>query len=281
MTAPLPADEPTTFKRVSARVCVAVGAVEGERAASNSTILLGDEATMVVDTTVAPSLARVVKAEAERLGGRGVAYVLNTHGDPDHLLGNSEFPDAQVVAQRRVAELLANPSTLAAYQKRLDALGEGSVRTPDRTFDREMTIPLGGLSVVVTYVGPAHSVADSLVWLPEERVLIAADVVFNGLFPLVRDDLANWKAALAMALDLKPLVVIPGHGPVGDAATLNWQLELLERIEARIKEQIAAGAPLATTQESGVPQDFANLPLAKERWPAAVSCVYRGLADDP
>lgn len=285
MAAPLSADVPTTFERISARVSVAVGAVQGERAASNSTILVGAEATMVVDTTVAPSLARAVRAEAERLGGRNVTYVLNTHGDPDHLLGNNEFPDAQVIAQRRVAELLGDPGTLAAYQKRLDALGDGNVRAPDQTFDKEMTIPLGGLTAVVSYVGPAHSVADSLVWVPEERVLITADIVFNGLFPLVRDDLSNWTAALRTALALAPAVVVPGHGPIGDAATLRWQLDLIERLKAQVKEQYDDSVPLEEAQAADIPEVFANLPLASERWSGAVSCVYhaltRGLAEDP
>jgi len=105
-----------------------------------------------------------------------------------------------------------------------------------------------------------------------------ADIVFNGLFPLVRDDLSNWTAALRMALALEPAVVVPGHGPVGDAATLHWQLDLLERLKATVKEQFDDGVPLEVAQSADIPEGFANLPLANERWSGAVSCVYRDLA---
>lgn len=280
MTAPISEDKPATFVRVSPRVTVALGAVENQRAASNASLVFGDEATLVVDTTVAPTLARAVRLEAERLGGRPVSHVINSHGDPDHVLGNSEFPDATVVAHRTVAELFDDPQKRSAYQERLDRFGEGRVRAPDTTFEKDHEIDLGGLRALITYVGPAHSVGDSLVWLPEERVLIAADTVFNGLFPLLRDDLKNWSAALTMAIELDPLVVVPGHGPVGDIATLRWQRDLLDEIHESVKAQFAAAVPLEVAKESEPPAFVANLPLAQERWPGAVACVYRVLSDE-
>ena len=275
---PVTESKPLTFERVSPRVTVALGAVEGERAASNATIVVGDAATLVVDTMVSPGHIAPVKEEAERLGGRPVDYVLNSHGDPDHMLGNALFDGAVVVAHRSVAKLLEDPERLAAYQARL-ASDEQFVRGPDIAFDTTHELDLGGVTVKITYVGPAHSVADSLAWVEEERVLIAADTVFNGLFPLIREDLKNWSAALTLGSELEPDAVIPGHGPVGDRETLRWQRELLSDIERAVKEQYAAGVPLEAAKGSAVPPAFARLPLARERWPGAVEGVYRVLDD--
>ena len=255
---PIAETKPLTFEQLSQPITVALGAVEGERAASNSTIVVGDAATLVVDTMVSPRHIAPVKAEAERLGGRPVDYVLNSHGDPDHLLGNASFAGAVIVAHGSVGDLLADPERRKAYAARLD--GDHSVRGPDVTFDKTHELDLGGVTAKITYVGPAHSVADSLTWLEEERVLIAADTVFNGLFPLVREDLENWFAALTSAIELEPVHVVPGHGPVGDVETLRWQRDLLSEIEQAVKEQYAAGVPLDAAKSSPVPHGMAKLP---------------------
>ena len=274
---PVEETKPLTFERVSPRVTVALGAVEAGRAASNVTIVVGDTATMVVDTTVSPALMAPIKERAERLGGRAVDYVVNSHGDPDHLLGNALFEGAVVVAHRSVARLLADPERLRAYRDRLGSDRTHDVRGPDVTFDGTHELDLGGVTAKITYVGPAHSIADSILWLEEESVLVAADVVFNGLFPLIREDLENWSAALTSGLELEPVAVVPGHGPVGDTATLRWQRDLLLDIERAVKDQYAAGVPLEAAKRSPVPPALATLPLASERWPGAVAGVYRVL----
>src|SRR5680860_167435 len=196
---PVTDSRPLTLERVSPRVIVALGPVEAGRAASNATVVVGDDATLVADTMVSPQLMRPVKAEAERLGGRPVRYVFNTHGDPDHLLGNVLFDEAVVIAHEAVADILSDAERRRSYQDRLGPDSEFTLRAPDQTFAKTHELDLGGVIAKATYVGPAHSVADSLLWLAEERVLVAADVVFNGLFPLIRDDLANWMAALTLA----------------------------------------------------------------------------------
>jgi len=264
------------FERVSNRVVVALGPVDGERAGSNSTILIGREATLVVDTMISTALIAPVKAEAELLGGRPVTYVYNTHGDPDHLLGNGLFEQALVIAHARVAELLADPERRAAYEKRLAAAGGGPLRVPDITFDDTHALDLGGLTVHAKYVGPAHSVADMVLWIPEERTYLAADTVFNGLFPLVREDLANWFAALAYGAELDPQVVVPGHGPVGDAGTLAWQRDVLEQVHDAVRGLYGGGVPVGEALKEPVPEAL-RLPLAADRWPGAVRGIYQVL----
>lgn len=264
------------FERVSDRLVVALGPRDGERAGSNSTIVLGDDHTLVVDTMISPSLMLPVKAEAELLGGRPVTYVYNTHGDPDHLLGNGLFHQAQVIAHAKVAELLADPERREAYEKRLAGAGDVGLRPPDITFDETYELDLGGVSVSAKYVGPAHSVADTMLWLEEERALIAADTVFNGLFPLIREDMKNWFAALAHGTELEPRVIVPGHGPVGYDGTLEWQRELLERIHDAVRDLYAGGVPIDEAVATPVPEDL-RLPLSAERWPGAVRGVYHVL----
>lgn len=263
------------FVRVSDRVVVALGPRDGERAGSNSTIVVGDDVTLVIDTMVSPALVLPVKEEAELLGGRPVTLVFNTHGDPDHLLGNGLFQQAEIVAHARVNDVLADPERREAYERRLAGSG-APLRSPDRTFESRLRLDLGGVTADATFVGPAHSPADTVVWLPEEGVYVAADTVFNGLFPLVRHDVANWFAALALGTELGPRVVVPGHGDVGDASTLDRQRDVLERVHDAVRSLYAAGVPVEEAAATEVP-DGLRLPLAAERWPGAVRGVYEVL----
>lgn len=257
MAAPLSGDRPLTLERVSDRVTVGLGPVQGDRAMSNSTVVAGGLVTMVVDTMISPELVAPVAAAAVGLGGRPVGLVLNTHGDPDHVGGNGAFPEARVVAHRLVAEL-----------------GKAHV---DEPFEESWATDLGDLPVEVTYVGPAHSDADSFAWLPTEGVAITGDVVFNGLFPLVREDVERWLSALDRLQRLEPRHVVPGHGPVGDARTLAWQRALIEDVYEAVKSRYTAGVPVEEAAAEGPPQRLATLPQAHARWPGAVKGIYQVL----
>lgn len=266
------------FERMSPRIVTALGPVNGERAGSNSAIVLGSSATLVIDTMMSPALIQVVKEEAERLGGRPVRYVYNTHGDPDHLLGNGVFGEAEAIAHRRVAELLADPDRRANYERHLEGTGV-ALRGPDTTFEHEYELDLGGVTVLMRFVGPAHSEADTVAWVPEERTFFAADTVFNGLFPLVRTNLSNWFAALEYGMGLEPLTVVPGHGPVGGAGLLVWQRGVLEHVQEAVRTLHDSGVPVEEAAATPVPAGL-ELPLAGERWPGAVRGIYRLLSQE-
>lgn len=274
---------------VSQRVAVALGPLRAGRALANTTLVAGEHATAVIDTMMAPSLLLGARDAALELGrGRDVGYVINTHGDPDHLLGNGLFAGATVVAHARVTDLLDTPEVRERYQQMLSHQAEGETRPevlaalrivePDVTFEREATVRLGGVDIRLEYVGPAHSVADSIAWIEEERLLVTADIVFNGVFPLVRDDLDNWFAGLERAVSLQPAVVVPGHGEIGGPELLERQIEVLAAVRESVKELYAGGVSVEAAAAQPVPADLRGLPLAEERWPGAVRGIYGVLA---
>ncbi len=256
-TPPLGGDRPVVLEGVTDRVVVALGPVQGDRALSNSTIVVGNEATLVIDTMVSSELVEPVRSMAEELGGRPVAYVINTHGDRDHTGGNGAFGKARVVAHR--------------------SLADDDLLVPDVAFEETHALDLGGVEVRVTYVGPAHSKGDSFVWLPSEGVAVTGDVVFNGLFPLIRQDVQRWLLALDMLEQLGPRYVVPGHGPVGDIRTLAWQRRLIDDVFESVKNRYSAGVPVDEASKEPPPQRFASLPQAGNRWPGAVKGIYQVL----
>ena len=269
------------FHGVSDRVTVALAPVVGERVLANATIVVGARVTAVVDAMVSVEMAAAVQAEAERLGGRPVGMVVLTHVDADHVLGLAAFPGAIVVGARRGAEVLAAADTRRAYADIHARMGgaPGAFVPPvvDVAYPATAWLDLGGLHLEAEFVGPAHSEADTLLWCPEERIAWSGDLVFHGVFPLVRNELRRWYGGLDRLESWHPEVVVPGHGLAAGPEVLAAQRRVLQAIEREVAPLAAAGVPVEDAVARVRVEAYAGLPLAAERLSSAVRGVYEAL----
>ena len=276
------AHEDVRFHRVSDRITVALAPVVGERVLANATIVVGDRTTVVIDTMISPAMVEPVRHEAERLGGRPVRWVFLTHADPDHVLGLPSFPDATVIAAERAYEALQVPAVRERYAG-IHASGGGdaaSFEMPrvDVAFAERARLDLGGIHLEAIVVGHAHSPADTIVWCPQERVAWSGDLVFHGVFPLMRDELDRWYVGLERLSAWQPEVVVPGHGLVAGPDVLAAQFRVLKAVEAEATALYRAGVPVEEAAQRARVEAYGDLPLAGERLPEAVRQVY-GILD--
>jgi cyclase len=277
-----PSHDDVRFHRVDDRITVALAPVEGERVLANATIVVGDRATAVIDAMLTPAQTEPVRAEAERLaGGRRVRYVALTHADPDHVLGLPSFAGATVVASARAAAVLRDPE-VGRFYAAIAARNGGDpaafeMPAVDVAFDERATIDLGGATLAATDVGPAHSPADTLWWCPEARVAWSGDLVFHGLFPLVRTEVRRWLAGLDRLTAFGPVVVVPGHGVVAGPDVLGDQRRVLTALMEAVAPLHAAGVPVADAVAQAARGSLGALPLVEERWAGAVAGVYAEL----
>ena len=85
---------------------------------------------------------------------------------------------------------------------------------PDVWLEGDTDFRLGGVTFRVLYSGGAHAPEDLLMFVVEERVLFAGDLLFAGRVPFVGNaDSRGWLRAMDAIIPLKPSVVVPGHGP--------------------------------------------------------------------
>jgi cyclase len=171
--------------------------------------------------------------------------VVNTHEDSDHVFGNQLFKNSEIIGHRSVPErmkLVAEPTEIqhmmhtstnettgpqmkavhpgvyaAAQQLSEDYNFNGVELVPPTTlFDDRLEIILDDVEVHIIHVGPCHQVGDAIVWLPKERVLFAGDVLFRLCTPMGWvGTFDKWYQALDMIADeLKPEIIVPGHGPL-------------------------------------------------------------------
>ena len=113
--------------------------------------------------------------------------MVNTHHHPDHTYGNGFLPaETLVIGHEKCRDEVLAAGLEATKVITAPDYGDLTLRPPELTFADRMTLHLEEFPVELRHVGgPAHTTNDVLVWLPEQRVLFAGDLAFNGGQPFV------------------------------------------------------------------------------------------------
>jgi glyoxylase-like metal-dependent hydrolase (beta-lactamase superfamily II) len=282
----------------------------GDLGEANAGAIRGDGASAVVDTLWDQRLAReMTRALAPHLEGAPVRLVINTHSDSDHWWGNAEMPgDAEIVTSAASLETMraeASPAELGrlgALGRRIGpvpgpvgalgryvgamlapfAFGDVELRLPDRTFSGERPEDVGGRTLRLIEVGPAHTPGDLVVHVPDAGVVYAADILFVDATPVMWvGPVEGWIAALDTLLGLDADTFVPGHGPVTDRAGVQVLREYWEWLQAVVAREHAAGrSPLDAARAAARDAEFARYRgwVCPERMLISVTTIHRALS---
>ena len=225
----------------------------------NVAIVVGSRATLVVDTGMGPKSGEVVVREAQRLSKNTAFYLATTDFRPEHITGAMAFPPHTVwiipAAQRAdIAE--STQSFIDSFVSRSAdlkaALQDVKLRDPDIVFDGDARIDLGGgVTVRLLWYGPARTAGDVVVFVEPDRLLHGGNILASKTYPGMPDQTAsvrNWLDILDKLEALRPLIVLPNHGDVRDAALISGQREVLRDLERRTRELKAEGK---TAEQAG------------------------------
>lgn len=212
----------------------------------NIGIIVGDRATLVVDTGMGPPNGAIVAREAAKLAKGPALYLTTTHFHPEHASGAQAFPPGTVLIRPTVqqqelekhgAEFIQMFSSRSALFR--DQLKDVKPRPPDILFDREMTLDLGGASARLMWFGPGHTQGDELIFVEPDRTLLPGDIVENKLVPGMpnADSSPNgWLALLEKVAPLQPLHIVPDHGALGDGSLIAQERGFLQDLQSRALE---------------------------------------------
>ena len=232
---------------------------ESVRFVPNVGIIVGNQATLVIDTGLGPRNGQAILREVAKVSDNDDLYFLATHFHPEHAGGSSAFPTSarflvSTAQQRdldeRGLDFVARFSTFSPVMGEL--LKDVQFRPPDIVFEREHNLDLGGIRVRILSLGPTHTPGDTMVWVEEDRVLFAGDVVMNRTFLSFNQDSSaqTWLSVLNQLETLRPRTVVPSHGDMGDASLIDQQRTVLETLEARVRELKSEGRSLEQVQET-------------------------------
>jgi glyoxylase-like metal-dependent hydrolase (beta-lactamase superfamily II) len=218
---------------------------QGEAGVSNAGVVIDRDRALVVDTFMFPEMADGLVTELARRNTRPETVVI-THHHVDHIGGATRFPQARVIAHARTVETVERSGHpvaiydgfMPAFRGKFDGL---EVVTPTPT-PAALDLPLGA---ELQAFSPAHTPADTTVWLPDQRVLFAGDLCFFGVTPLALQGLVStWVDALDALIALDPTRVVPGHGPVGGVADIAVVRDYLAALSDAGRAAVDAGASL-------------------------------------
>ena len=149
---------------------------------------------------------------------------------------------------------------------------------PTETFKGHKTLTVGGRTVELTELGPAHTRGDIIVHVPDARVCYTGDLVFHGGHPIMwAGPVGNWIAACDHILGLDVDVIVPGHGPVSDKTCVKALRDYFSHILAETTKCHEAGL---TWEEAAYEVGYAGFDswLDRERVVANVATIYRDLS---
>lgn len=206
------------------------------------------DGVIVIDTCATERRTRAfLQAVARATDDGPVTCAVNTHQHGDHTYGNCLLPESALIISHESARsgLLADPviNGCPPFWAPVPDWGNVTRRLPALTTSTELTLHCAGIEVRLLHPGfPAHTVGDLVAWLPGQRVLYAGDLLFNQVTPLVfMGSVDGALRALDWISRFEPEHVVPGHGPLIDAGTLDEVLETHRRYYQLVLAAARAG----------------------------------------
>ena len=252
---PAPTEPSFTLKPVGPNVWAAISNPRSSGSAgANTGFVIGDDGVAVIDAsmdvdadgTLRTETAREVLAAIRTITQLPVRFVINTHHHLDHVGGNAVFVDAgaTVLAHRNVRRWihsehlrLLNNDTTPQTKAFMEAL-----RAPTATYDQGVELHLGSRTIRVQSF-PGHTGGDSVVVIPDAKVVFAGDLFWREMVPTLVD--ASTTPLIdtldTLAKNDPGATFVPGHGNVGDAKDVAAFREYLATLRKLVSEAQAVG----------------------------------------
>ena len=225
----------------------------------NTGIVIGDDAVMVVDTQATPVMAQDVVRRIRAVTDKPIRYVTLSHYHAVRVLGASGYAPEHVIASRDTFDLIVERGArdMQSEIERFPRLFRAVESVPGLTwptivFERRMTLMMGRLQVEIMQLGRGHTKGDTVVWLPQERILFAGDLVEYDATPYTGDAyLGDWPATLDAIAALEPGQLVPGRGaalktPEAVRAGLDGTRAFVTALFESVRAGAAAGRDLRT-----------------------------------
>jgi cyclase len=219
---PLPAVKTV---KVNDRVYALLGPMELPNAHNggymvNSTLILGDKGAILIDTGFSDEIGAHIRNAAEKITKLPITHVINTHHHGDHTLGNVAFQGAEIISSENCKKLVEDTGAdwIALVESSIGRKLPNTKAIPaSRTYATQTrtAVEINGVKMEFWVPTAAHTKGDMLVWLPDDKVLVAGDVLVNVVTPAFRDaEVKHWVETLAELQRYPAKAIIPGHGPL-------------------------------------------------------------------
>jgi cyclase len=214
----------------------------------NVIVLNGADGKIVVDSFVQPVWDKL-KSTLDGMGKVPVKMLIDTHWHFDHTDNNENFHKAG-------ATVVAHENTRKRLTETHDLLGMHFTPSPPGalptdTFKDRKSVDANGERIDMAHVQPAHTDTDIYIHLSKANVLHLGDLFFNGGYPFIDASTGGNINGMITAADgaLKladsSTKIVPGHGPLGDRASLSKYRDMMVTVRDRVLKLKKAGQTVA------------------------------------
>lgn len=185
--------------------------------------IIGTDTILAIEARATPVMARRWIDVVRTLTDLPFGDLVLTHYHAVRVLGAAAFDARRIITTRLTADLIEERGAedWASEQGRMPRLFEGAdsipgLTRPTDTFEATMTLDLGNRTVELRHLGRGHTSGDLVVWLPEERICFAGDLVEAQAAPYMGDGhIADWSGStLDNVAALRARQLVGGRGPV-------------------------------------------------------------------
>lgn len=214
---------------------------------ANAGIVIGKDGIVVVDTLISAREAKRFIRDIRTISRKPIRYVVNTHYHLDHAFGNSEFVKlgAVVIAQENDGKAMEKSAVdtlknIGGYGLTHQDMKGTKPAYPVLAYGDRMTIDIGGQQIELIHARYSHTTGDTLVYLPDKKVLFAGDVLFTNYHPFLGEgNIGEWTKELDDIKSMDVEKIIPGHGPLSGKKDLDDMKEYLLLFDKKAKELAA------------------------------------------
>jgi len=229
----------------------------------NSGVVIGDDSVLVVDTTATPVMARALIARIREVTDKPIKHVVLSHYHAVRVLGASAYASEgcqHIIASRGTYEMIVErgaqdmKSEIERFPRLFQAVESiPGLTWPTLVLERQVTLYLGKLEVRILHVGPGHTKGDTIVWLPQQRILFSGDLVEYQAAAYTGDaQLEEWPDTLERLRAMEPEQLVPGRGPALEnrqqvRAGLDYTKDFVTTLFTCARESVAARRTLKET----------------------------------
>jgi len=267
----------------------------------NSTVSIGDDGVLVVDTMTADAAPDLIAA-IRTLSNKPIRWIINTHSHPDHTGGNA------VVARSGVYIATGNTrggggASILAFENALMRLN-GSAGSPDKVpeagwptdsfFVKQKDMFFNGEPVLTMHQPSAHTDADAIVFFRRSDVIAAGDVFTPDRYPVIDaaegGSINGTIAALNTLIELAVpefneeggTMIVPGHGRICDESDVGDYRDMVTIVRDRVQDLIAKKMTLAQVKAARPTFDYDGVYATPSfTGDMFVEAVYRSLTASP
>jgi glyoxylase-like metal-dependent hydrolase (beta-lactamase superfamily II) len=236
---------PSVFAVGQPRFSIRVFTSSDDQFWANSVIIEGAHELMLVDAQLTKTNAeRVLQEIKETKKPLSIIYI--THEHADHFLGlevfKKAYPGVRIIANSAVIDRINK-----VYQEKIDKWKQllGSAATSQMVaiekFDGD-SIKFEDSKIEVLKNIQGDTDQNTMLWIPEQRILITGDVVFNDMHVYTaetdRNARTKWLNSLNKIRELKPSVVIPGHSKIGAPVDASTAVDFTENYLLAFDEEL-------------------------------------------